>query len=76
MKMTTVSMDWTDKGATRLVSMDWTDKGATCLSSSGRFSCPRCGTQLQPNIEHLCGDRIPKPANVKRKSSKRPPEAK
>jgi hypothetical protein len=61
LKMTTIDMDWDDKGARVL--------------SSIPFPCPLCPVLVTPNVEHLCGDRLPKfPA--KRKRRKRHPEVK
>lgn len=42
------------------IEMDWTDDGAKALSSLP-IPCPRCQVVVTPNIEHLCGDRLPKP---------------
>lgn len=53
------------------ISVDWTDTGAVCLSSVDWFSCPRCAELLRPNIEHRCGDRVLKAANVKPTARKR-----
>ena len=42
------------------IQMDWTDTGARVLSSVA-IHCPACGVEVDPDIEHLCGDRVPKP---------------
>lgn len=48
------------------IEMDWTDSGARVKFSSNLpgmvLNCPRCQAPVQPSIEHLCGDRAPKPA--------------
>ena len=58
------------------LSFNWTDTGATCLASREGFNCPRCGLPLHPGVVHKCGDQLSGPANVKRRSRKRTPEAK
>lgn len=42
------------------IQMEWTDTGARVLSSIP-LPCPRCDVQVAANVEHLCGDRAPKP---------------
>lgn len=42
------------------IDADWTDDGARVMSSIA-IACPRCATTVTPNVEHLCGDRVPKP---------------
>lgn len=42
------------------IEMDWSDTGARVLSSLP-LPCPLCGVVVTPNVEHLCGDRAPKP---------------
>lgn len=38
------------------IKMDWTDTGAVVLANVA-IGCPVCGAQVQPNIEHRCGDK-------------------
>lgn len=57
MKLTTLTMDWTETGATVFYE-----------SSNGfglTFNCPRCHVAVYTGTEHRCGDR------VKRKSVKK-----
>jgi hypothetical protein len=42
------------------IEMDWTANGAKVLSSLA-IPCPVCQTVVTPHVEHLCGDRLPKP---------------
>lgn len=42
------------------IDMEWTDNGARVLSSLP-MRCPRCEVSVDTNVEHLCGDRAPKP---------------
>lgn len=53
-KMTTIDMDWTDTGGRVL--------------SSVPIKCPCCGDSVRPNVEHLCGDRLPSPPKQRRKA--------
>lgn len=50
LKMTTLTMDWTETGATVFYE-----------SSNGfglTFNCPRCHAPVYTGTEHRCGDRI------------------
>jgi hypothetical protein len=40
------------------IELDWTDDGADCLASVPGWKCPRCQTDLEPNVRHLCGDKV------------------
>ncbi len=40
---------------------DWDTKGARVLTNMSNTICPRCKTVVEANVEHLCGDRAPKP---------------
>lgn len=51
---TTVSLTL---GSLILIEMDWTDSGARVFTNRSDVACPRCSQQVEPNVEHLCGDR-------------------
>ena len=60
MKLTNISMEWTDTGA--VISISSTSAFGLC--------CPRCGVSVGPG-EHRCGDKVlPKPvAKLKRRAA-------
>ncbi len=60
MKLTMIDMNWTDSGARVFFS----------TTTAFKVSCPRCGAEVVNNVEHLCGDRVPKPKKItKRKKA-------
>jgi hypothetical protein len=46
------------------------DQGARVLTNLGNTPCPRCDALVQPNVEHLCGNRA-KPVKVRRRRAER-----
>ncbi len=48
-------------------SADSDDKGARVSTNLPDTICPRCKATVEPNAEHLCGDRVPKPSTPPRK---------
>ncbi len=44
---------------------DWDIKGARVLTNMSNTYCPRCAGPLAANVEHLCGDRVPKMPKTK-----------
>ncbi len=51
------------------IKVEWTDKGAKILSSIP-ITCPVCIVEVTPNMEHLCGNMLPKESKVARKAKK------
>lgn len=39
---------------------EWTDDGAKLVTNIPGAACPRCGAVPAADVEHLCGDRVPK----------------
>jgi hypothetical protein len=52
----------TGEGSVKLtnITMEWTDDGAFILSTIP-ICCPVCHQMTVANVEHRCGDRVPKP---------------
>ena len=59
MKMTNISMVWTDTGAV--------------IKTTVELDCPRCGVNVEPGIEHRCGDQLLPDAKPNSARSKRVP---
>jgi hypothetical protein len=59
MRMTNVTMEWEE------------GKGAYILSSIP-ITCPVCGINTESNVEHRCGNRVPRTKPSNRKAS--PPD--
>lgn len=55
--MTNIEMEWTDTGTAH--------GGGARVLSTVYIKCPRCNYPVAPNVEHLCGDRLPKPDTSK-----------
>lgn len=53
---------------------DSDEAGARVSTNLEKMPCPRCLFEVQPNIEHLCGNRAdpPRPAASKRKPKASP----
>lgn len=42
-------------------------KGARVFTNMAGLACPTCKANIEPNLEHLCGDRAPKPKKFRNK---------
>ncbi len=54
------------------IRMEWTDTGAVVSFTSDiipAMNCPRCTATVGPDVEHRCGDMLPKPPKRKRGKS-------